>query len=161
MGGGNGSGGGLGGWLSSMGPRMLAIPIVIGALVVGAISNMGTTSADDLAAGDCFLMTDADEIDRLDTPDCGDEHDSQIVAVVEVQWSEEYPDDFSEYWGIVYERCLDEADRAITDATLLPLDSVLEMFTPVESGWDRGDRESVCYIHSPSGLNGSFVKGVD
>jgi len=144
-----------------MGPRMLAIPIVIGALVVGAISNMGTTSADDLAAGDCFLMTDADEIDRLDTPDCGDEHDSQIVAVVEVQWSEEYPDDFSEYWGIVYERCLDEADRAITDATLLPLDSVLEMFTPVESGWDRGDRESVCYIHSPSGLNGSFVKGVD
>jgi hypothetical protein len=146
-----------GGFLQGLGFRGIGILVFVGLAIIGAIANSGTTAADELGAGDCFLMTDASEISRLDTPDCTEEHDSQIVAVVDVPQSGEYPGDFDPYWDQVYEECLIAADLTIQNWDNLPDDTVLDMLTPVESGWRLGDRESICYIHSPGGLLGSYV----
>jgi len=146
-----------GGFLQGLGFRGIGILVFIGLAVIGGIANRGTTSADELGAGDCFLMTDADEISRLDTPDCAEEHDSQILAVVDVPRSGEYPGDLDPYWDQVYDECLIAADLAIQNWDNLPEDTIMDMLTPVASGWAVGDRESICFIHSPGGLLGSYV----
>jgi len=142
----------------SFDPRILILPAIGLFVLFGWWSNRGTTTAEALEAGDCFLMTDAAEIDRLETPDCNEPHDSQIMGKFDVpSTSSTYPDDNDPYWVTVYDRCVDRVDASIVRLAELPVDTTVEIFTPTESGWRMGDRESLCVIYSPGGLEGSFL----
>lgn len=125
--------------------------------LVGLVATRGTTSAAALEVGDCFVMSDSTEIARVETPDCSEAHDSQVVGIVEVASVGEYPGDTDPYWDNVSDQCSGVAFTTITNGDLLPVDARMELFTPSEAGWGDGERESICIIHSPSGLSGSFV----
>ena len=140
-------------------PRMLALPVIAIVMIVGWVSNRGTTQADSLKPGDCFVMTTDEEIDRLDTPDCTEPHDSQILAEVTVPLEGGYPSNASGYWDSVFAACNDAIFNNLTRIEELPDDATGDFFSPLERGWDNGDRESLCIITSPSGLDGSFFNG--
>ncbi len=137
-----------------------AVKLGIGAVLIGGgwIASLGTTSADALDVGDCFILGEAEEIDRVDTPDCSEAHDSQVVGLVEVASNGPYPGFIDPYWDEVFAECESQAALTITDGDALPADIQLEILTPLEDGWDRGDRGSICVIFSPSGLQRSFTE---
>ena len=143
--------------LQRFGIRMLALPVIAVIAIVGAVVNRGTTAADSLEPGDCFMMTDAGEFDRLDTPDCTEAHDSQIIASITVPSVGDYPTDTDSYWDDVLAECETSLFGSLDRPNDLPDDTIFDIFTPVEAGWDDGDRESLCIIHSPSGLTGSHL----
>ena len=140
-------------------PRLLGIPVVIVLALVGMWMNRGTTTAEDLKAGDCFVMpVSDDEFERLDTEPCDMPHDGQIFAEVELDGPNSYPPEASSYWQSVFNACADQADALLTRVDELPADTELSFFFPVAEGWERmGDRKSLCYLYSPGGLNGSFL----
>ncbi len=140
-------------------PRLLLIPLVIVLAGVGFWTTRGTTSAEDLKAGDCFVMPTADEeFERLNTESCDSPHDGQIIAEVELDGPNEYPPETSDYWQSVFNACAQQADSLLTRLDELPADTELNFFSPVEQGWERmGDRKSLCYVYSPGGLQGSFL----
>lgn len=123
----------------------------------GFLLNLGTTSAEALDQGDCFVMSNEIEIDRVDTTDCNDPHDSQVVGVVNVAGPSAYPGNADPYWETVFARCDEIAFSVLTNFEAVPSDVRMELFTPLEPDWMRGERESICIMHSPSGLSGSFI----
>lgn len=131
----------------------------IGAVVLGAgaLFTLGSTSAEDLEAGDCFQMADTVEIERVDTPGCSEPHDSEVVGIVEIARAGAYPADSDPYWIDVLNACDDAAFSTIVNFEAAPQDATLEILTPVEAGWNAGDRETLCVVFSPSGLNGSLT----
>ena len=152
---------------SSMSPKKSVSPaaakmgikavLVAGVLGWGAISTLGTTSAEDLAVGDCFVMSEETEINRLDTPSCSEPHDGQIIGTTSVN-NISYPaDELDPVWGTAFESCLSIAETSVTRSEALPADTFIEMFTPTQQSWDEGDREVICVIFAPSGLDGSHM----
>lgn len=139
-------------------PRLLVLPVFGLIALFGWISNRGTTVADDLQPGDCFIMpVDEGEFDRLDTEECTAAHDAQIVRVATVAQTGSLPEFADPYWDLVFERCLESGASVRVDD--LPADYELGYFSPTESSWDAGDRTSLCYIYAPSGLDGSMMLG--
>ena len=130
--------------------------IVAAVIGIGVISTLGTTSAANLAVGDCFLTTDETEIDRLDTPDCSEPHDAQIIATVALTTAE-YPSDLDPVWETVFDSCVNAGVAAITDNAVIPDDAFIDMFTPSPDAFEDGERDVLCFISSPSGLNGSVM----
>ena len=138
-------------------PSMLVLPLLLVAVGNALWQTRGTTNVSLVAAGDCFVLTEAEEITRLDTPACSATHDSQIVALVEVPSSGSYPEAESSYWDSVYDLCWERAQVGLVRWEALPDDAYVSFFTPTPAGWAAGDRESLCYISSESGLEGSFL----
>ena len=126
-------------------------------LVVGLILARGTTSASALEVGDCFIRGDGVDITTLETPDCTEPHDSQVVGLVEVQGPEAYPGPADPYWEEVFFQCQLAAASTMVNIDFLPQDTQFDFFHPQERGWDRGDREVICVIHAAGGLSGSFT----
>ena len=152
---------------SSMSPKKSVSPVaakmgikavlVVGVLGWGAISALGTTSAEDLAVGDCFVMSEATEIDRLETPDCSEAHDGQIIGTTSLNTVSYPTDDFDPVWEEVFEDCVSIATTAVTRVEALPPDTAIDMFTPTSAAFDEGDREVFCVIFAPSGLDGTHM----
>jgi len=157
-----GSGGGGTGSSSGLGVlrRFIFLPVVVAVGLFGWIANQGTTVADDLVAGDCFIMPAFDEeFERLDTEECSLPHDGQIVASITVPSNASYPDDFDPYWEAVYSQCAEAAEQNMTRIGALPADTELLFVSPVAESWNAGDRGSLCYISAGGGLPGSFISG--
>lgn len=139
-------------------PRLIVFGLFGVIALFGWISNRGTTVADDLQPGDCFMMPEGDaEFDRLDTEDCSAPHDAEIVRVTTMPRTGPMPAADSEYWDTVFNACLESGTNVKVDE--LPADYELGFFSPAEDGWDAGDRTSLCYVYAPSGLNGSMLLG--
>ncbi len=135
---------------------------VVGFLVLGLFALIflrGTTSATALETGDCFILPTADEISRVDSPTCAEPHDSQVIDSVEVPGPDAYPNELDPYWQAVLDQCEIRMLNLVINGDLLPEDTRLEILTPVEAGWNRGERETTCILHSPSGLQGSYIAG--
>ena len=102
-------------------------------------------------------MADTVEIERVDTPGCSEPHDSEVVGLVEVANPGPYPADSDPYWGQVSAACDDLIFSTIVNFENIPENASLELLTPVEVSWDAGDRETICVVFSPTGLNGSLT----
>lgn len=148
-----------GGGVRGLNPKLLVIPVILLLVAGGWFLNRGTTMADDLAAGDCFVMPGtAGEFERLDTEGCDQPHDGQIFAAVELTGPTTYPVESDPYWQAVFNACIDRAAEDLVRVDEIPADFELNFFSPVASGWEQADdRVSLCYLHSPSGLTGSHV----
>lgn len=143
----------------------LLFPVLGVAIVIGLAmwSTRGTSSVATMEAGDCFQQSTEAEIDRLETPDCSEAHDSQIIDVVDLEETmgsalpAVMPADNDAFWDEVYQQCLDAADVSITRMDELPDDALVSFLSPTIEGWTAGDKEVVCFLHSPDGLEGSFI----
>jgi len=139
--------------------RLIGIPIFLVIAAVGWIANYGTTVAEDLVTGDCFVMPAAEEFERLDTESCDAPHDGQIIGVVNIPGPALWPDidALDPYWFDVMDACQERFNVGLIRTEALPADLEMFFFFPTPEGWQAGDRESLCYIYSTGGLDGSFV----
>ena len=137
----------------------LAVPLAGLGVFIAMIVLSNSTLVDDLEAGDCFIETDEQQITSVDTPDCSEPHDAQFVASLDLVGApDSYPGIASTYWDTVFEECATAADAAIIRFDELPDSTQLAFLTPNREDWEDGDHYALCYIYSPDGLEGSFVR---
>ncbi len=131
----------------------------MGAIFLGGgwFLTMGTTAAESLEVGDCFVIDDAMEIERVETPGCNEPHDTEVVGLVTIPGPSTYPSDTDPYWEQVYRACDDKAMDNIVNIENVPNDAVLDFLIPLEAGWNQGDRDSICIIWSPTNIDGSLT----
>ena len=138
----------------------LLVPVLLlaTAMTVGAIVNAGTTALQFVETADCFVISEASEFERLETPDCSEPHDSQIVAVFDADsTSSTAPAVDDRFWETVWNRCVTESEGNLTRRSDLPANTLIDFLAPTDESWEDGSRQIMCYIHSPAGLEGSFV----
>jgi hypothetical protein len=114
-------------------------------------------TVDEIAVGDCMNVPEGDEFSSIDPIDCGDPHEVEIFAIIDMSrvssaysFGTPYPGDdlyfaaldecsaqpFESYVGVPYDS-LDEGD------TVLWVDA----FTPTLEGWQEfDDREVQCLL---------------
>ncbi len=81
------------------------------------------------------------EVEEIPTVDCSEAHDAQVVASFQAR-DGAYPDD-AEWEQIVVDGCLAGFEEFVGVSFE---ESALELqdLTPVEEGWEAGDREVIC-----------------
>lgn len=115
----------------------------------GQLVDGGNLDVFDLSVGDCYDSSDQDEIAEVEAGPCTEPHEYEVFAIVSfpAQRGSDYPGDdavfahaeteclreFEEYVGIPYE-------DSVYDIGLL---------SPTESGWESGDRETICSGYDP------------
>ncbi|VXB92259.1 hypothetical protein CITRIK5_70243 [Citricoccus sp. K5] len=120
----------------------------------GVELNPERTDANDLVAGECFIEPEADELIGVSTVDCGEEHDNEVLHVVSVPGSVEYPGEDPELWwehqevcaGQVFEDYVDEAWEDSPDWDFYPL-------LPNEYSWESGERNIHCVLYRMDGTS--------
>ncbi|MGF3052420.1 septum formation family protein [Microbacterium sp. YY-03] len=120
----------------------------------GQVTEQGTGSAYDLEVGDCLNFPAADEFSDVELVPCGDAHDSEVIlnfesALAEFNEEEMYAEadeqcatEFQSYVGLDWE-------TSIFDYTY---------FTPLEAGWEDGDRVITCVAYQADATDGSLVQ---
>ena len=115
--------------------------------IVGFWYLNGSTSVEDLNAGDCFNDPGSEAISQVDTVDCTEPHDYEMFAsTVLVGNDGAWPGEF-ELFEEAYESCL-APFLAYTGVS--PDDAVYiwqyDAFAPTEDSWAEGSREALCTL---------------
>ncbi|GAA1125688.1 septum formation family protein [Citricoccus alkalitolerans] len=135
----------------------------------GVELNPERKDADSLLPGECFIEPEADELIGVSMVGCGEEHDNEVLHVVTVPVSVEYPGDDPENWweheqvcaGQVFEDYVDEVWEDSPDWNFYSL-------LPSEYSWASGERRVHCVLYrmdgtswtgSPSTGNTQLVSG--
>ena len=142
-------------------PLWLKIVAPIGAIVVGyvVVTGLDQTLWSDLERGDCFEEPSDVEFRYLDDQDCGSRHDSEVIAIIEVPSDTEWPGDLGavDASARIERLCWASLNGAAVNDHNLPPDAFMSYLFADERRWNRGDRDVICYIHSPSGLPGPVL----
>jgi hypothetical protein len=131
------------GWiLGAVGVALFAVFVTLAATGVIEDDEIDVT---DLDPGDCVeLDVGAEEIRELPRTECDEPHDGEVYLVDDVQLDrEEYPG-LSAIAAEIDERCTGEAFEDYVGTPYLRSELAYSYLYPVESGWERGDREFVC-----------------
>jgi hypothetical protein len=104
------------------------------------------TPVDDLAVGDCFMSPTEEEIETVETVECGEPHDYEVFAFVTLDdRSSGFPGDIA-LFEEADEKCFDPFLDYVDEATAASPEVYYDVFIPGESSWDAGTRESMCAI---------------
>ncbi len=129
-----------------LGPWIIGLVIFGGFVLFNVLDN--TTSVASLSEGDCIQDPGLVEvIENVEAVGCNEPHEVEVFAVVELNQP-----DGSRFPGndAVYEdgmdRCLPRFAGYVGTSYE---ESVywVDAWTPIEEGWDRGDREVLCVIY--------------
>lgn len=125
---------------------------IIGLVIFGGIFLFNffdnTTSVSTLRAGDCIEDPGLVEvIENVESVSCNDPHEVEVFAVVELD-----EPDGSRFPGAdtVYESGMDAClprFSAYVGSSYEESVYWVDAWTPVEEGWDRGDREVLCVVY--------------
>ncbi|MEM9202175.1 MAG: septum formation family protein [Actinomycetota bacterium] len=133
-------------------------PILLLIVIVGWWTSRGETSADDLQAGDCFAIPEADEFERVTNQSCDEPHEGEVLVVVNMPAGSGWPGSGTQ---TAVNAAFDTCDNQIATLDLIdeniPNDAGVNIFFTGSAEWNGGDRELVCYIYSPSMLTGSVL----
>jgi hypothetical protein len=118
-----------------------------------AFTACSSTPANDLEAGDCIedegALNDAVSGEDVNTIDCGESHQFQIIGKFDVDDQDDYPGEsdlqdegreectgeiFQDFVGIEYNESSIYADNPLY---------------PSEDSWDNGDRTIICVAYEP------------
>ncbi|MBB4929688.1 hypothetical protein F4561_000508 [Lipingzhangella halophila] len=117
--------------------------------------------SDDIlgvSVGDCVNDDSmSDEVTEMPTVDCAEPHDSEVIAVEELDGDRPYPGD-----SVVGTEASDICTgAAFEDYIGVPwIESIYETreYTPLEEGWEAGDYEVICVAYEPgTALTGSIA----
>jgi hypothetical protein len=128
--------------------RYAWIPLVGIALIVGFIVSQGQRDVTNLAVGDCFNASDAEEIAEVESRDCDEPHRFEVVHVV--NWpnpDDPYPSQAAQDEFIFNECVAAFAGYVGTDYQTSSL--TFSWFYPTQEGWSLGDHEFVCMVSDP------------
>jgi hypothetical protein len=133
---------------------------IVAVLAYGSWTTRDSSLVTALGPGDCFVDTaEVGEVERLETPDCSEPHDSQFTAAFALTGApDELPEVFDPYWGTVAEQCSEASGNVLVRIDSIPDDAYINFYSPSDDAWEDGDREVLCYLHAPNGLEGSFVQ---
>ncbi len=118
------------------------ILLVIGGLVVAVLVD-SSRSATSLEEGDCLRAPDADQIVQVDTVECDEPHEFEVMGTVTIG-DGPYPGDQQ-----VFETALDQCEAVFTSymgASYPQPPWYINVFTPSAEGWDAGDRNATCLV---------------
>ena len=133
-------------------------PIIIAVLVIGWWTARGETTAEDLAAGDCFEIPTSDAFEVVQDQGCDGEHDAEVVAVVQAPEGTGWPGSGNVQAAVAAEEaCFLAIDQLTLDEDNIPPDAELGFFFTDERNWNDDDRQVICYVTAPTGLVGSVV----
>lgn len=140
-------------WLRFWWVPALAIFLVVGYLASarrddsGEIAAGGTLSIADLRVGDCFDVEELGEVSEVDARPCTDAHQYELFHIATWTASGDYPAQAA-MMTFIGEECVPAFDRYVgTEYLSSQLDFV--PFTPVEDGWNQGDRVFQCALMDP------------
>lgn len=111
-----------------------------------------TISVDVIAVGDCMNLPDDEEFFDVATVDCTQEHDAEVIAVVDLtpvsaDFSEgaPYPGDDLVY-ETAFEECVDDFE-AYVGVAYETSELYMDAFTPTPEGWaELSDRVVNCFV---------------
>jgi hypothetical protein len=123
----------------------------------GVELNPDRTAAAELQPGDCFFEPEADELYGVRTVDCAGEHDNEILHVVTLPDSLEYPGEDPELWSEHEQACVGQVfenhvGERWEESTVWNVYSLL----PDEASWASGDQSLHCVLYR---LDGSSWSG--
>ena len=128
------------------GGLLLVVLAVAGLAVFSALDK--TKSADDLAVGDCLLYPEADEFESIESIDCSEPHDVEVIALVDLpgERGAPYPGIFAIGEQII-ERCIPLFEQYVgfsyEESIWYP-----DVFYPTEESWSEGNqREGTCLVY--------------
>ena len=150
------SGGSLGGgvtyeaqkqpFIRRYGGLLLVVIAVAGLAIFSTLDK--TKSTDSLAAGDCLLYPDADEFKSIESIDCSEPHDVEVIGVVTIpgERGAPYPGEFSLGEQIV-ERCIPLFEQYVGLSYEASKKWYPDAFYPTEESWTKGNqREGTCLV---------------
>lgn len=113
----------------------------------------GTTvsKASFAEVGDCIDLKMLASVvggisEQLPTVDCAEEHDAQVIGVVEL------PDGDYEDYETLQNMMLDQCEPAFESFVGVPVDDsmlLMDGLFPSEESWTKGDREAICLTFYP------------
>lgn len=112
----------------------------------GDIVESGGLGVYSFQIGDCiqFPVTDEQLVESVEGVPCSEPHDAQVYVEFDLAPGA-FPGDDAIFEAAAA-RCYAEFDAAIG----IPYDSTPDLdftaFTPVEEGWEAGDREVTCFV---------------
>lgn len=131
----------------------LAISLLVGYLASarrddsGVITAGGTVAIEEIRVGDCFNAPDEDVITEVTAVPCTDAHAYELFHVATWTGSSAYPSDEA-MLQFVIDECVPVfgsfVGRSYETSTL----DFLHL-SPVQEGWDGGDREFQCVLVDP------------
>jgi hypothetical protein len=132
------------------------IPVVATVLIVGylasarraddgSITTAGTVSIGDLQVGDCFNVSEGEEITEVDGVPCTEAHEYEVFALATYEGDGTFPTE-------------DEGDAIFTQLCNGPFATYVgepystseiyaSMISPTEDGWADGDHEFICVLY--------------
>ncbi len=133
----------------------LAILVVVGFFAFFSFVDH-SKSVDRLEPGDCFDEPSDLVFTEVDPIDCGESHDYEVFAIVDIAPSGAveldglglYPGNEAVYQGAVL-GCVEEFETYV-GATWEESAVWLNVFTPTEQGWEGGDRTGICVLYQGS-----------
>jgi Septum formation len=129
--------------------------LVVGVIAVVAIVGSGTTSATDVAVGDCFAeIPDSTRVLTVKTIECDQAHAGEVYAVLTMP-DGDYPGDdaIEEYQNKCEPALAAYSPGAIGDDSI----QMYVLYPTVET-WEQGDRAVTCVATLDPPRTGS-IKG--
>jgi hypothetical protein len=141
--------------------RPMVVLVAAGCALVGGLAACSTEPEVPTAEiGDCI----DDEslgilgVDEIDTVDCGEPHDNEVYAKVQLE-GDDYPGD-SEVSEQAQSGCEEEFE-AFVGLPFAESQYFFTTITPTEESWDEADdREVLCVIFGDEPVSGS-LEGVE
>lgn len=125
---------------------------IIGLVIFGGIALFNffdnTTSVATLQEGDCIQDPGLVEvIENVEAVGCNEPHEVEVFAVIELNQPDgaRFPGNDAVYESGM-DRCLPEFAGYVGTSYETSVYWV-DAWTPIEDGWDRGDREVLCVIY--------------
>jgi hypothetical protein len=117
----------------------------------GSLNTAGNVTVFDLRVGDCFNAAEFSDNEQAEVSDvdgvpCSEPHTFEVFAVADYDGAE-YPATDAQFETAFGELCVPPFE----DYVGVPyVDSELyaSAITPTEQGWNDGDREFICHLHT-------------
>jgi len=113
----------------------------------GAITAGGSLSIQDLRVGDCFNSEESTEISSVDARRCDEAHEFEVFHIATWTGSSTYPTEDA-MLRFVFEECV-PAFETYVGRTYQASRLDFMHFSPVEDGWNTGDRVFQCAMFDP------------
>jgi hypothetical protein len=137
--------------------RFAWIPVVAVVLVIGFFAQQGARDLENLAVGDCFDTGDTEVLTEVDSKECDEPHQYEVVHVA--TWTgpdDTYPSGTAQDDFIATECLPAFAQYVGTDFETSSL--FMTTITPSEESWADGDRAFVCAAYDRDNPLNSSVR---
>jgi hypothetical protein len=117
----------------------------------GSLNTAGNVTVFDLRVGDCFNAAEftedeGAEVSDVDGVPCSEPHTFEVFAVANYNGSE-YPATDAQFAAAFEQVCVPPFEEYV-GVPYVDSELYASAITPTEEGWNSGDREFICHLHT-------------